>query len=101
MTVEGDATLRKHLEVAQRVSRRQVARLHLACPEGAQHIWDWFLDLCSGRQRMDRGQPCPLTYSEVSAWAQLLRRRLLPFEVRQLKMLDSLYIQTWRQQNGR
>lgn len=36
--------------------------------------------------------PCAILYSEVEAWQRLIGKRLMPWQVRLLKLLDGLYL---------
>lgn len=97
--MEGGATLRQHLKVGERNSRRQVEQLHKTCPPGTLHIWEWFLALGRGRQRSE-GKPCPISYTEIVSWASLTNTRPTPSEVEVLKWLDAVYLTVAMENNS-
>ncbi len=53
-----------------------------------RHLWDWIWELDRTRTWNFSGQPEPLSYQEVEAWARLTGRHPLPHEVEALILLD-------------
>jgi len=84
-------SLRANLKSAERISRRQVERLHMECPPAWVYVWEWFLELCMGRQPGYRG-PAAITYLEIASWSSLTGIRLTPDEVAILKALDMVFL---------
>jgi hypothetical protein len=56
-----------------------------------RYLWDWFLQLNSGRQNNGMGTS-PLAYSEILAWSMLMQKPISPFEVLVIKRLDGIYM---------
>jgi hypothetical protein len=91
------ATQGAHLDAAQRVAARRgnavAGPAEPPCPAAARHVWGWFMELNQGRQATSAGAQA-LTYAEIDSWARLTGRRPSPWEVRLLKRLDGLFLQT-------
>ena len=92
---EGNGSLREHLRVSERNSRRQTRRLHLRPPPGTEHVWGWFKELVRGRSADG------LSYAEIAAWADLTRSAPTPMEVEAVKLLDAIRLDVLRRENGR
>lgn len=52
-----------------------------------QYVWQWFLELNSGRQYSEIGA-LPLTFTEIKAWAELTENAITPLDVQVIKRLD-------------
>jgi len=96
--MEAGVSMRAHLRVVERNTRRQVERLHKRCPEGALHVWEWFIELCGGRQSGFGGAE-PITYAEILAWSTLTAARPTATEISMLKSLDQLFLSVYHQES--
>lgn len=63
-------------------------------PEVISHVYEWFLELHSGRQNG------PIGFSDIKAWSELTGRQITPFETRLIKNLDAEYLKQ-QHDNGR
>ena len=90
--------LRKHLESAERSGRFRIDRLHRKCPRPVEYLWQWFLQLHNHRQRTESG-PCPISHSELRAWAMLRAVDVKPREVELIMLLDRAFLEM-RSANG-
>lgn len=61
------------------------------CPEELKYLWRWFVELNQGRGNSGFG-PCALSYLEIEAWSRLNRVVLMPHELKALKQLDVVYL---------
>ncbi len=61
-------------------------------PEGSKILWRAFLDLSAART-CAAGGPDPIQYSEIAAWAHLMRVPLEPEHVRLLRKLDRIWLE--------
>ena len=89
------ATLREHLESVWRQSGEKPDELNVPdCPDFLAYLWGWFVDLSGARQYTDQGQPLPLSYTEIMAWRDLMEVDASPSEIKTLKQLDILSLNT-------
>lgn len=54
-------------------------------------MWEWFADLSAARDFVlgyGVGLAQPIRYTEIAAWASLMRIKLEPWEVRALRLVD-------------
>lgn len=58
-----------------------------ACPEGAEHVYGWFLEL-SARRGLDMGEPQALSFADLEAWQRVCGVRLLAHERNWILALD-------------
>jgi hypothetical protein len=61
-------------------------------PEGAEHLWEWFVELASGRQAAGFGA-CALSWVDMAAWAALNGHMPSPWEFAVLRRLDGVYLE--------
>lgn len=59
----------------------------LNCPEPAEHVWRWFLELRRRRSGSGFGAN-PISYAELEAWARLSGTRPSALEVGWIMDLD-------------
>lgn len=101
--MEGDATVREHLEAVAAKGRgpsAEKAKATLtppAFPEALAYLWSWWLDLCAARPEGQHGL-APLTYTDLHAWASLTGAEPTPWEVSALLSIDRTYRQHVRTQ---
>lgn len=68
-------------------------------PYEINHIWDWWVTLQASRPiGMESGH---ITYAEIESWSRLVKINVIPFEVRCIMALDSLYLACSKEQQGR
>lgn len=82
---KGGTPLRQHLEAAGIENPNP-----MPFPEGAAHVWGWFLELGSGRT--GGFGPNPLTWEGIAAWCHLTGNQLAPWELRAIKALDAAFL---------
>ena len=70
---------------AAAIARAELQRVK--CPEGAEHVYGWFLDLSARRDR-DQGEPLALTFAAIECWQRVCRVSLLPHELQWILALD-------------
>jgi len=63
-------------------------------PEFVGHLWEWFIDLHSGRQYTNEGSALPFSFESIKAWSELMNTRPSVYEIRILKQLDNIFIAT-------
>jgi len=56
------------------------------------HVWNWYCELSAARTSNGFGLN-PISYTEIDAWVRLLRIDVVPWEIRVIKNLDSMYLQ--------
>lgn len=56
-------------------------------------MWEFFNELQTGRTSNGFG-PNPLSFSEIESWARLTGRKVAPWEVRAIKQVDAVYLET-------
>ncbi len=90
---EDGSTKREHLHVAANASHRVPVELQdqPELPESAVHVWDWFLDLNSGRTASMAGLNA-ISYLEIQAWADMTGEQLARWEVVAIKALDRAFL---------
>lgn len=84
-------SLREHLESLARQRARSglpppEGLSDFACPEAAEHVWCWFLEI--SRRRSNGFGANPISYAEVEAWARLTRTQPSALEVEWIMDLD-------------
>lgn len=67
---------------------------NLQCPYELEYLYTWFVELGSTRQS-GMGL-CPITFTEMQSWAELIGITLSAFEVRTLRRIDTLYVHHFR-----
>lgn len=86
---------RAHLESAAR-SGNAVAQAELdalpAVPEAGDYLWEWFLELHLARASSGFGAN-PIGYADISAWSELTRRQLRPWEVLAIRAIDAVFME--------
>jgi hypothetical protein len=87
---EGTSTKGAHLRQVQKHKGIDLVS-NEECPKELEHVWSWFLELCSGRANTGFG-PAPISFSEVKAWSEMTGVTPTPWEVTLLKRLDSFYL---------
>lgn len=87
------STRRDHLHVAAAATKKTPVELldQPEFPESAKHVWDWFLELNAGRTASMAGLNT-ISYSEIKAWADLLKENLAVWEVNAIKALDRAFL---------
>jgi len=87
------ATLRQHLQMAYTASGIMPDELanEIEMPELTAYLWRYFFELNSERSSNGMG-PNRLTSTGIKDWCYLTRTSLDPWEVRAIKLLDSLWI---------
>lgn len=63
-------------------------------PLELEYIWNWFLELSSGRTSSGFG-PNPLTFPDIAAWARLTRAYPTAAEVKTLLVLDRMWLRSY------
>lgn len=63
-------------------------------PEAGRTFWNWFLDLHDTRQWSEAG-PLPISYSEIRAYAELMRWPLRPCDVEFIRAMDRAYMNSF------
>lgn len=68
------------------------AKLDIAIPDCGSHLFDWFLDLSAHGRAGSGFGPAPITYSEILAWRDMVRRHPIhSWEIEILMSMDSTY----------
>ena len=90
---EDGSTKRQHLQIVANATKKVPVELQdqPELPESVQHVWDWFLDLNSGRTASVAGLNV-ISYSEIKAWAELRNEKLAVWEVNAIKDLDRAFL---------
>lgn len=90
---EDKSTKRQHLHIARDASGKVPVELQdqPELPESAVHVWEWFLELNSGRTASMAGLNV-ISYAEIKAWAELLNEKLAVWEVNAIKALDRAFL---------
>ena len=57
----------------------------------AMYLWEWFMELNAQRTNNGFGQN-PITFIDIQAWASLTNRFPLAWEVKALRMMDSMWL---------
>ncbi len=60
-------------------------------PEQALYIWEWFMELNAQRTSNGFGQN-PIQFVDIKSWADMTRRNPLSWEVKALRMIDSIWL---------
>lgn len=67
------------------------ALVQVELDDGIAYLWQWFVELHSGRTCSEFGQS-PLSYSDIGSWCAMNSIRLDTFELRAIKALDAAYL---------
>jgi hypothetical protein len=67
------------------------------CPDSLVHVWNWFLDLDNARTLGGMGGINPITYTEILAFFTLMQIEPFDFEVKLIKKLDRISMQSYSQ----
>lgn len=59
-------------------------------PEAGVLAWRWFIDLSNART-YHSGGPNPITYTEIAAYAALMREPLRPQDVQLIRAMDDAW----------
>lgn len=92
MLLPDGCTQREHLESLARQRARSglpppEGLSEYECPDAAEHLWRWFLEV--SRRRGSNGFGAnPISYSELEAWSRLTETRLSALEVDWIMALD-------------
>jgi hypothetical protein len=82
--------LRDHLEAYKALTGRAHPLLRgPALPPAGETLWRWFLELRAGL-----APEAPLSHAELAAWAGLTGEKPAPWEVRELRALDRLWLRS-------
>lgn len=85
-------TLRQDLISVQRQTGRAPKQLiGPELPKHLEYLWGWFNDLDHARGGSGFG-PSPISYSELLAWTTLSGIRPQSWEIRAIRLLDTLYL---------
>jgi hypothetical protein len=86
--------LRAHLQQVAKVTGRTPPELIAPpFPERAAHVWQAFVEIHTGRSYSANG-PNPLSWPDIKAWDDLMRVGLKEWEIRAIKALDVLWLNT-------
>lgn len=84
-------TTRKHLEsIARQTGVAPAMLIANQIPLEIKYLWDWFGEL-SNKRRTGGMSVSMLAWSDVDAWARLMRRDPQPWEVEALMNLDNIW----------
>lgn len=84
------ATLRQHLEMAQKSGRACPELMQPDVPRETWYLWRWFCEISQGRQRSEILNP--LSWAEIKAWAEMTNRNPNPWEVATIRAIDWEYL---------
>lgn len=92
------ATLRQQLEkIKQQTGETPSQLIPIDMPRMIEYLWMYFLELNNTRSS---GMGInAITYSEISAWCFLNDIELSPFEVKVIKMLDSVFVEHYNKES--
>lgn len=62
-------------------------------PDVVGYLWDYFMELHAARPVGAMGAG-PLTFEGIKAWSDLTHRELSPWEVKALKDIDAIWLET-------
>lgn len=87
------STKRDHLKIVANATGKVPVELQYQpeLPESAAYVWDWFLDLNSGRTASMAGLNA-ISYLEIQAWADITGEQLARWEVVAIKALDRAFL---------
>jgi hypothetical protein len=67
-------------------------KLDVAVPDCGSHLFDWFLSLSAHGRAGSGFGPAPITYSEILAWREMVRRHPIhSWEIEMLLTMDAAY----------
>ncbi len=70
---------------AAAIARAELERT--SCPEGAEYVYGWFLEL-SARRGRDEGVALPLRFADIESWQRVRGTTLLAHELEWILALD-------------
>jgi hypothetical protein len=83
------------LEQAYKSTGRKPKQLQeVEFPDFVGHLWEWFAELHSGRQYTADGSALPLGFETIKAWSDLMNINTTAHEIRVIKQIDNIFIQT-------
>jgi len=96
MVVSKSGTSRRAMleQVAKTTGHRPADLDGPGMPRAAQHVWEWFLELCSGRAPGFNG-PAPISWGDLKAWCDLTGSEPRPHEVGMLRALDAAFLRVF------
>lgn len=90
-------TLRKRGKTEEELDKQFVELVPPEVPHCADYLLLIYYELASCRQFSAMGNPLPISYMELKAYSELTDENLDPFEVKVLRMMDSVAIDEWLQ----
>ena len=60
-------------------------------PEFGRYLWEWFVELHSGRSAGMAG-PDPISWRDIADWSALTGIKVLPWEVRAIRAMDNGFL---------
>lgn len=88
----GGGSLGDHIAAIRR-QRGQEAAKPPALPLAFAHLWNAFIELHQARGSSGFG-PNPISYAEIAAYRAVTGADLSPWEVKVIRALDTVYIET-------
>ena len=79
--------MRQMIGIARAAAQGKPIRI----PEGGRLLWRWFADLSASRTYHGAG-PNPISYSEIEAYARLMRWPLRPDHVQMIRRMDDAFL---------
>jgi hypothetical protein len=61
-------------------------------PYCVTYLWEWFNEVSGGRNYAGMGQPLPISYTELKAWAELTGTEPTIWEISALKAIDRVFL---------
>lgn len=85
--------LREHLETVAKAIGKKPKELEdlVELPSNFNEVWDWFLAL--NNTRSSGFGISAITYTEIRSFFQLMQIDVQPWEIRVIKMLDSIALE--------
>jgi hypothetical protein len=94
------SSLREQLESIKRQTGLTPKELEsIDMPHLIEYLWSYFLELNNTRQ--SGMGVSSITYSEISAWCYLCDITLSPFEVKVIKLLDSVFVEHYNKESDK
>lgn len=90
--LQGGSTVREHYESLRRQTGLVHEDLLTECPETAQYLWNYHLEISARRTRNAKGAGNPISISELDAWMRITGVTLEQFELEALDQLDRLHM---------
>lgn len=90
--VDGDKTLKDHLEQIEAVSGQTPKELinPTDLPYALEYIWNWFIELSNSRPTGFSGLE-PLSYPVIESWMRVTGNAPSAFDVSLIRKVDDLY----------